>query len=49
VNILISKDYESLIEAMKNHKIDFALFSALTYVYAEERVHAKGFIKKSLF
>lgn len=46
VNILISKDYESLIEAMKNQKIDFALFSALTYVYAEERVHAKVLLKK---
>lgn len=49
VNILISKDYESLIEAMKNHKIDFALFSALTYVYAEERVHAKVLLKKVYF
>jgi phosphonate transport system substrate-binding protein len=46
VNIFISKDYESLIEAMKNQKIDFAFFSALTYVYAEERVHAKVLLKK---
>jgi phosphonate transport system substrate-binding protein len=46
VTIFISKDYESLIEAMKLQKVDFALFSALTYVYAEERLHAKVLLKK---
>lgn len=46
VNIFISKDYESLISSMKAKKIDFAFFSALTFVYAEEKVPAKVLLKK---
>jgi phosphonate transport system substrate-binding protein len=35
-NIYISKDYNTLIEAMKEKKVDFAFLTALTFVYAEK-------------
>ena len=46
VNIYISKDYAGLIEAMKTKKVDFAFFSALTYVFAEKEVKTKVLLKK---
>lgn len=46
VNIYISKNYEGLIEAMKTKKVDFAFFSSLTYVFAEQQAQAKVLLKK---
>lgn len=46
VNIYISKDYSGLIEAMKTKKVDFAFFSALTFVAAEKDAGAKVLLKK---
>lgn len=46
VNIYVSKNYAGLIEAMKTKKVDFAFFSSLTYVFAEEQAHAKVLLKK---
>ncbi|HEX4922970.1 MAG TPA: phosphate/phosphite/phosphonate ABC transporter substrate-binding protein, partial [Bdellovibrionales bacterium] len=46
VNIHISKDYQGLIEAMKQKKIDFAFFSAMTFVFAEKQAGAKVLLKK---
>jgi phosphonate transport system substrate-binding protein len=45
-NIYISKDYSGLISAMKEKKVDFAFFSALTYVIAEQKAGAKVLLKK---
>ncbi|WII73428.1 phosphate/phosphite/phosphonate ABC transporter substrate-binding protein [Bdellovibrio sp. 22V] len=46
VNIYISKNYAGLIEAMKTKKVDFAFFSSLTYVFAEQQANAKVLLKK---
>ncbi len=46
VNIYISKNYEGLIEAMKSKKVDFAFFSAMTFVTAEKQAAAKVLLKK---
>lgn len=46
VNIYISKDYNTLIEAMKEKKVDFAFFTALSFVYAEKTAAAKVLLKK---
>ena len=46
VQIYVSKDYVSLIEAMKTKKIDFAFFSASTFVFAEQNAKAKVLLKK---
>jgi len=46
INIYISKDYSGLVEAMKDKKVDFAFFSALTFVDAEKRAGAKVLLKK---
>ncbi len=46
VNIYISKNYEGLAEAMKNKKIDFAFFTAMTFVTAENQVGIKVLLKK---
>ncbi len=46
VNIYVSKDYTELIDAMKNKKVDFAFFSAMTYVFAEKMAGAKVLLKK---
>ncbi|WP_374078164.1 phosphate/phosphite/phosphonate ABC transporter substrate-binding protein [Bdellovibrio bacteriovorus] len=46
VNIYISKNYAGLVEAMKTKKVDFAFFSSLTYVFAEEQAQAKVLLKK---
>ncbi len=45
-NIYISKDYSTLIEAMKDKKIDFAFLTALSFVYAEKMAKAKVLLKK---
>lgn len=45
-NIYISKDYNTLIEAMKEKKIDFAFLTALSFVYAEKTAQAKVLLKK---
>jgi phosphonate transport system substrate-binding protein len=46
VNIYVSKNYAGLIEAMRNKKIDFALFSSLSVVMAEKQVPIKILLKK---
>lgn len=46
VNIYISKNYSGLIEAMKTKKVDFAFFTAMTYVFAEKEAGAKVLLKK---
>lgn len=46
VNVFIPKDYVGLVEAMKNKKIDFAFFSALTFVFAEQQSGAKVLLKR---
>jgi phosphonate transport system substrate-binding protein len=45
-NIYISKDYNMLIEAMKEKKVDFAFLTALSFVYAEKSAQAKVLLKK---
>lgn len=45
-NIYISKDYNTLIEAMKEKKVDFAFLTALSFVYAEKTAQAKVLLKK---
>lgn len=47
VKIFISKDYSGLIEALKNKKVDFALFTAMTYVIAEKQTPVKVLLKKT--
>lgn len=47
VQIYISKNYGGLIEAIKNKKVDFAVFSAMTYVVAEKEVPIKVLLKKT--
>lgn len=47
VEIFISKDYESLVTAMKDRKIDFAFFTAKTFVDAENKAGAKVLLKKT--
>ncbi|MGZ3800641.1 MAG: phosphate/phosphite/phosphonate ABC transporter substrate-binding protein [Bdellovibrio sp.] len=46
VNVYISKNYQGLVEAMKTQKVDFAFFSSLTYVFAEQEAKAKVLLKK---
>lgn len=46
VNIYVSKNYAGLIEAMKTKKIDFAFFSSMTFVFAEQQAKAKVLLKK---
>lgn len=46
VNVYLSKNYSGLIEAMKNKKVDFAFFTAMTYVFAEKEAGAKVLLKK---
>lgn len=45
VNVHLSKDYMGLVAAMKSKKVDFAFFSALTYVIAEKEAKAKVLLK----
>src|SRR3954466_8113830 len=46
IQIYVSKDYAGLVEAMKNKKVDFAFFSASTFVFAEKEAKAKVLLKK---
>ncbi len=46
VEIFMSTDYSGLIEAMKNKKVDFAFFSSLTFVQAEDVAGAKVLLKR---
>jgi phosphonate transport system substrate-binding protein len=46
IQIYVSKDYAGLMEAMKNKKVDFAFFSASTFVFAEKNAKAKVLLKK---
>jgi phosphonate transport system substrate-binding protein len=46
VNVYLSRNYSSLIEAMKEKKVDFAFFNALTFVFAEKMAGAKVLLKK---
>jgi phosphonate transport system substrate-binding protein len=44
--VFVSKNYEGLVSAMKDGKVDFAFFSSLTYVIAEKEAQAKVLLKK---
>jgi phosphonate transport system substrate-binding protein len=46
VNVYLSRNYASLIEAMKEKKVDFAFFNAVTFVLAEKKAGAKVLLKK---
>jgi phosphonate transport system substrate-binding protein len=46
VTVYFSKDYSGLIEAMKAKKVDFAFFTAATYILAEKDAGAKVLLKK---
>lgn len=46
IHVLISKDYDGLVEAMKDKKVDFAFLTAKTFVTAEEKAGAKVLLKK---
>jgi phosphonate transport system substrate-binding protein len=46
VKIFISNDYSGLIEAMKQKKVDFAFFTAMSFVFAEKSAGAKVLLKK---
>lgn len=46
VKIFISKDYTGLIDAMKEKKVDFAFFTAMSFVFAEKQAGAKVLLKK---
>lgn len=46
VKIYISKDYTDMIVAMKEKRVDFAFFTAMTYVFAEKEAGAKVLLKK---
>ena len=45
-NIYISKDYQGLISAIKTGKVDFAFFTAMSFVFAEKEAGAKVLLKK---
>ncbi len=45
VNIYIPKKYENLIQAMKDKKVDFAFYTAMSFVYAEKEANAKVLLK----
>jgi phosphonate transport system substrate-binding protein len=47
VTVFLPKNYSGLIEAMKTKKVDFAFFSALAYVEAENVAGAKVLLKKT--
>lgn len=46
IQVHVSKDYSSLIEAMKNKEVDFAFFTAMSFVFAEKKANAKVLLKK---
>jgi phosphonate transport system substrate-binding protein len=43
---VIPKNYQELIGMMKDKKVDFAFFSAMTFVFAEKQAGAKVLLKK---
>lgn len=45
-DVFISKDYQGLVAAMKEGRVDFAFFSSMTYVQAEKEAQAKVLLKK---
>lgn len=45
VNIYVPKSYQRLIDAMKEKKVDFAFFTAMSFVYAEKEANAKVLLK----
>lgn len=46
VNLYISKNYQGLIDAMKKQKVDYAFFTAMSFVFAEKNANAKVLLKK---
>lgn len=46
VNLYIPKTYQGLIDAMKSKKVDFAFFTAMSFVFAEKQAGAKVLLKK---
>lgn len=46
VKIFISNDYSGLIDAMREKKVDFAFFTAMSFVFAEKQAGAKVLLKK---
>jgi phosphonate transport system substrate-binding protein len=46
VKVYLSKNYSGLVEAMKAKKVDFAFFTAMSYVAAEKEAGAKVLLKK---
>jgi phosphonate transport system substrate-binding protein len=46
VEIYIPKNYQSLVKAMKEKRVDFAFFTAMTYVFAEKEANAKVLLRK---
>ncbi len=46
VKIYVGKNYGELIDAMKDKKVDFAFFSAMSFVFAEKMAGAKVLLKK---
>lgn len=47
VQIYISKNYKGLIDALKTKKVDFAFFSAMTFVESEKETAMKVLLKKT--
>ncbi len=47
VKIYISKNYAGLVESITSKKIDFAIFSSLTYIIAEKETPLKVLLKKT--
>jgi phosphonate transport system substrate-binding protein len=45
-DIYVSQTYQGLIDAMKTGKVDFAFFTAMTFVFAEKEAGAKILLKK---
>jgi len=46
VKVIIPKNYQNLIDQMKNKDVDFAFFTAMTFVLAEKEAQAKVLLKK---
>ena len=47
VKLIIAKDYQGLVEALKTKKVDFAFLSSSTFVVAEKQVAIKTLLKKT--
>lgn len=46
VKIFVSQNYSELVDAMAEKKVDFAMLSAMTFVFAEKKAGAKVLMKK---